>query len=106
MFFSVTKPVKIAGKSYIPCVCYPLPEPLKYTVECMKKEGKAVLYDKVVFFQNGKLIEPETKAEKAVEEKKSRKEKKVKTVEVKNIEELAEEAEITVAEESDESEGF
>lgn len=99
MFFSVTKPIKIDGKAYIPCVCYPLPERLKYTVEQLKKEGRAEIYDKIVFFQNGKLVE-----QKAVAEDKKNK-KKVKTVEVKN-EEPAEEAVTADPEETDEPEGF
>ena len=37
MYFSVKQSVKIAGKAYIPCVCYPLPEALKLTVEQLKK---------------------------------------------------------------------
>ena len=64
MFFSVKQPLKIAGKEYIPCVCYPLPRFLEYTVEELRKEGKVEIYDKMVFFQNGKLIEkPAEKAD-------------------------------------------
>ena len=106
MFFSVKKPIKIDRKAYIPCVCYPLPEALKYTVEHLKKEGKAEIYEDMVYFQSGKLIEKQTEDKKPATEKKSRKEKKEKTVEVENVEELAEEAGIAVPEESDESEGF
>lgn len=76
MFFSVKQPLKIAGKEYIPCVCYPLPRFLEYTVEELKKEGKAEIYDKMVFFQNGKLIEkPAEKADNKCFEKKSKKKK-------------------------------
>lgn len=57
MFFSVKQPIKIAGKEYIPCVCYPLPKFLEYTVTHLQAEGKATIYDKMVFFQNGKLVE-------------------------------------------------
>ena len=57
MFFSVKVPLRIAGKDYIPCVCYPLPRFLEYTISFLKKEGKVETYNKMVFFQNGKLIE-------------------------------------------------
>ena len=57
MFFSVKSAVKIAGKVYVPCVCYALPEALKPTLEKMVKEGKAYIYDHKVAFQNGKVIE-------------------------------------------------
>ena len=57
MFFSVKQPLRIAGKDYIPCVCYPLPRFLEYTVSELEKEGKVKTYNKMVFFQNGKLIE-------------------------------------------------
>ena len=46
MFFSVKVPLRIAGKDYIPCVCYPLPRFLEYTVKELKKEGKVEIYDK------------------------------------------------------------
>ena len=69
MFFSVKQPLKIAGKDYIPCVCYPLPRFLEYTVEHLKAEGKAEIYDKMVFFQNGKLVEkPAEKADSKCDE--------------------------------------
>lgn len=57
MFFSVKEPLKIAGKVYTPCVCYPLPRFLEFTVEKLEKEGKATTYGEMVFFQNGKLVE-------------------------------------------------
>lgn len=110
MFFSVKQPLRIAGKDYIPCVCYSLPRFLEYTVSCLKKEGKVEIYDKMVFFQNGKLIEKvETKpvAEKVIAKVKPKKEKKNKTVSVANTEELAKEAEIVPIEEVvDDTEGF
>lgn len=49
--------MKIGGKVYSPCICYPLPEILSLTVDKLVKEGKAYRYDKPVFFQNGKVIE-------------------------------------------------
>lgn len=57
MYFSVKQSVKIAGKAYIPCVCYPLPEALKLTVEHLKKEDKAEIYPDRVYFCNGKIVE-------------------------------------------------
>lgn len=99
MFFSVKQPLRIAGKDYIPCVCYPLPRFLEYTVSELKKEGKVETYDKMVFFQNGKLIE-KTEPKPVVAETKPKKEKKAKTVPVADTEELAKEAT------DDEAEGF
>ena len=107
MFFSVKQPLRIAGKDYIPCVCYPLPRFLEYTVNFLKKEGKVETYDKMVFFQNGKLVE-KTEPKPVVAETKSKKEKKAKTVSVADTEELAKEAEIVPDKEptDDEAEGF
>lgn len=59
MFFSVKYPLKMAGKTYLPCICYPLPRFLEMTVEKLVKEDKAVIYDEMVFFQNGKIIKTE-----------------------------------------------
>lgn len=106
MFFSVKVPLKIAGKDYIPCVCYPLPRFLEYTVKELKKEGKVEIYDKIVFFQNGKLIE-KAEPKPVVTEAKPKKEKKAKTAPVADTEDLAKEAEIVPVEEAtDETEGF
>lgn len=106
MFFSVKVPLRIAGKDYIPCVCYPLPRFLEYTVKELKKEGKVEIYDKMVFFQNGKLVE-KAEPKPVVTEVKPKKEKKAKTVPVANTEDLAKEAEIAPLEEvADETEGF
>lgn len=109
MFFSVKQPLRIAGKDYIPCICYPLPRFLEYTVEHLQAEGKATIYDKMVFFQNGKLIvKPETKEEPVVPtETKPKKSRKAKEVVVANTEELTKEAEIVPTEEvTDDTEGF
>lgn len=106
MFFSVKQPLRIAGKDYIPCVCYPLPRFLEYTVGELKKEGKVETYDKMVFFQNGKLIE-KTESKPVVAETKPKREKKAKTVSVANTEEPTKEAEVAPIEEvTDEAEGF
>jgi hypothetical protein len=75
MFFSVKSSVKIAGKVYTPCVCYPVTDFLKATVDKMVKEDKASLYEDRVFFQNGKVIEKKEEP-KPVIEKKSKKAKK------------------------------
>ena len=95
MFFSVKSAVKIAGKVYIPCVCYALPDFLKATIEKMVAEERAYIYDHRVAFQNGKVLEKKAIETKpvAVEKKKTKKEKE-KVVPVKDVKELAEEAEI------------
>ena len=69
MFFSVKEPIKIAGKTYIPCVCYPLPKFLELTVNDLVNKDKAVIYAERVFFQNGKVIEKETKKAKKIVKK-------------------------------------
>ena len=79
MFFSVKTPTKIAGKVYTPCVCYPLPDVLKPTIEKMEKEEKAYIYDCKVAFQNGRVlkkVEKETVDSKPADTKKSKKTKK------------------------------
>lgn len=85
MFFSVKTPMKIAGKVYLPCICYPLSRFLEHTVDYLVKKDKAVKYDEMVFFQNGKVLptQKELKA-KEKEEKKTKKEaeKKAKNIEV------------------------
>ena len=67
MFFSVKTAIKIAGKVFVPCVCYAINEALAPTVDKLVAGGKAYKYSNRVYFQNGKLIE-KTKKEKAVEE--------------------------------------
>lgn len=90
MFFSVKTPLKIAGKTYIPCVCYSLPRFLELTVNKLVSEGKAVIYNEFVYFQNGKVIE------KTKEIKKETKKKK----------EVVKENLTTETEKTEESEGF
>ena len=94
MFFSVKEPIKIAGKTYIPCVCYSLPKFLELTVNDLVNKGKAVIYVERVFFQNGKVIEKETKKAKKI----------VKKVVKTSTEKEAEEAGLPT--ELNESEGF
>ena len=99
MFFSVKTSMKIGGKVYTPCICYPLPETLVPTVDKLVKEGKAYRYEERVFFQNGKVLvkNPAVKEEATAE--KPKKSKKEKTVPVADTEELAKEAEIASPEE-------
>ena len=94
MFFSVKEPIKIAGKTYIPCVCYLLPKFLELTVNDLVNKDKAVIYAERVFFQNGKVIEKETKKAKKI----------VKKVVNTSTEKEAEEAGLPT--ELNESEGF
>lgn len=82
MFFSVKEPLKIAGKTYIPCVCYPLPKFLELTVNDLVNKGKAVVYDEYVYFQNGKVIKTE-KMLKAEKKEAKKAEKKIKKVEAR-----------------------
>ena len=83
MFFSVKKSTKIAGKTYLPCICYPVSRFMELTVDKLVADGKATKYDEMVFFQNGKVIptEKELKAkEKAEKKAKEKAEKKAKIV--------------------------
>ena len=93
MFFSVKKEIKIAGKLYIPCVCYTLTKTLELTVKKLADEGKARLHEHEVFFQNGKILPTaEERAEKEREEK--RLERKAKKEAKLREEQEAEEADI------------
>jgi len=80
MFFSVKSAVKIAGKVYIPCICYALPDFLKATIEKMVKEERAYIYDHKVAFQNGKVLEKKEAVKENLTsntgKKKAKKEKK------------------------------
>lgn len=103
MYFSVKSSVKIAGKVYTPCICYPLSEFLTPTVNKMVEEGKAVIYKDKVFFQNGKVLvkKPAVKEVLTTEKKPSKKSKKEEKLEP---EEFVKEVEEIVT--PDESEGF
>ena len=57
MFFSVKHSIRIGGKVYMPCICYELTKVLELTVKDLEKQGKATIYDKMVFFQNGAVEE-------------------------------------------------
>lgn len=87
MFFSVKAPTKIAGKVYTPCVCYPLPDVLKPTIDKMIKEGKAYIYNNKVFFQNGKVLEKKAEVEE-VKPDNTKKSKKAKKEEIKEEDEI------------------
>ena len=91
MFFSVKSAVRIAGKTYTPCVCYTAPDYLKATVDKMVAEGKAYVYDHKVAFQNGKVIEKKAEIEQP-KPKKAKKEKVVEAVaeDIPSPEEIAE----------------
>lgn len=80
MFFSVKKAIKIAGKNYVPCICYEVTKYLETTVLKLADEGRATVYDKRVFFQNGKLIEEKPVVKENLTAEKPRKTKKSKTV--------------------------
>ena len=112
MFFSVKSATKIAGKSYKPCICYPVTKFLEETVRKLSSTGKAVIYPEKVFFQNGKIL---VKTAPVAEKKTSKKEKKAEIKEkvkeeVKEEESLDEaitEDSIVLEEDTtDESEGF
>lgn len=107
MFFSVKHSIRIAGKVYMPCICYNLTKFLELTVKDLEKQGKATIHDKMVFFQNGKIIEEKPVVKENLTTEKLKKEKNTKAVPVKDIKDLAAEAEIVPIEEvEDESEGF
>lgn len=107
MFFSVKYSIRIAGKVYMPCICYTLTRFLELTVKDLEKQGKATIYDKMVFFQNGKIIEEKAVVKENLTAEKPKKEKKAKTVPVNDVNDLAAEAELVPVDEAeDESEGF
>lgn len=107
MFFSVKYSIRIAGKVYMPCICYTLTRFLELTVKDLEKQGKATIYDKMVFFQNGKIIEEKPVVKEGLAAEKPKKEKKAKTVPVNDVNDLAAEGELIPADEAeDESEGF
>ena len=107
MFFSVKYSIRIAGKVYMPCICYTLTRFLELTVKDLEKQGKATIYDKMVFFQNGKIIEENPVVKENLTVVKPKKEKKAKTVPGKGVNDLSAEAELIPLDEvEDESEGF
>ena len=98
MYFSVRKNIKIADKTYIPCVCYQLPNVLVPTVEMLVRADKAYIYKEPVSFMNGKVLVKETKAKA---KKTARKE--ASKAKAENVEEpKAEENEVITEKEVDE----
>lgn len=98
MYFSVRKSIKIANKTYIPCVCYQLPNVLVPTVEMLVRADKAYIYKEPVSFMNGKVLvkETKTKAKKTARKEASK-------VKAENVEEpKAEENEVITEKEVDE----
>ena len=107
MFFSVKHSIRIAGKVYMPCICYNLTKFLELTVKDLEKQGKVTIHDKMVFFQNGKIIEEKPVVKENLTTEKPKKEKKAKTVPLKDVNDLGDEAELLpLGEAEDESEGF
>ena len=93
MFFSVKSTVKIAGKVYTPCVCYPLPDILVPTIDKMVAEDKAYKFEDRVYFQNGKVLVKKPAVKENLTTEKPKKEKKAKVIpveeEVPSPEEIA-----------------
>lgn len=87
MFFSVKTAIKIAGKVFVPCVCYAINETLAPTIDKLVAEGKAYKYSNRVYFQNGKLIEKKPIVQENRTVEKLKKTKKEKAVEEKAVEE-------------------
>lgn len=88
MFFSVKIPVRIAGKVYMPCICYSLARNLETTIKSLEEKGKAVIHADAVFFQNGKIIEGKEAVKENLTtetETKTKKEKKHKKEEVASV---------------------
>lgn len=63
-YFSVKRTLKIAGKTYRPCVCYQLPDSLLFTAKSLVEQGIAEIHDEEVFFQSGKKIDAARIADK------------------------------------------
>lgn len=70
MFFSIKNTLKINGKVYLPCVCYPLTKGLEKTISKLVDEGKAKLYKEKVFFQSGKELKSFSERELEIKEQK------------------------------------
>ena len=71
-------------------------------VKDLEKQGKATIYDKMVFFQNGKIIEEKPVVKENLTTEKPKKEKKAKTVPLKDVNDLAAEAELIPLDEAEE----
>lgn len=91
MYFTVKKPLRIGKKYYRPCICYELTENLNDTVLDLANEGKTEVFEKPVFFQNGKKLEKSVVEvqEKAVYKRKDKKAKVAETTFVSDPEDDA-----------------
>lgn len=78
MFFSVKHSIRIGGKVYMPCICYELTKVLELTIKDLEKQGKATIHDKMVFFQNGAIVEERATTEETSCVEKPKKIKKAK----------------------------
>ena len=76
MFFSVKHSIRIGGKVYMPCICYELTKVLELTVKDLEKQGKATIHNKMVFFQNGTIVEDKPVVRENLTTKKVKKAKK------------------------------
>ena len=74
MFFSVKHSIRIGGKVYMPCICYELTKVLELTIKDLEKQGKATIHNKMVFFQNGTIVEDKPVVEIPKKVKKAKKE--------------------------------
>ena len=101
MFFSVKTAIKIGSKTYLPCICYNLPDALVPTVDKLVAEGKAREYETKVYFQNGKVLEKKAVVKETLTAKKGKKAKKEASV-VTEVEAVAEAESVT----DTEAEGF
>lgn len=101
MFFSVKTAIKIGSKTYLPCICYNLPDTLVPTVDKLVAEGKAREYETKVYFQNGKVLEKKAVVKTSLTTKKGKKAKK-ETSAVIEVEAVAEAESVT----DTEAEGF
>ena len=53
MYFSVKKPLKIAGKPYRNCICYECGRELEATIKDLESKGLAKIHLRKVYFCNG-----------------------------------------------------
>lgn len=90
MFFSVKSAVKIAGRTYIPCICYLAKEDLVPTIEKLVAEGKACAYPERVFFQNGRVLEKKSVVKDTLTAKTKKAKKETKEEDIPSPEEIAE----------------
>lgn len=56
MYFAVSEPISILGKTYKPCICYECPTFMLRTVRELADKGKVTIFTERQFFCNGKII--------------------------------------------------